>query len=105
MVGGVTWSHGGGLSSLFQLSQHHRGFCGLFVCLFVFQIQILSQQAPILGGGVGSHGLESLKLELLFHQANYLVLQGLAVKFYRTENSDLAGSQRSYVQNSYPREN
>lgn len=70
-----------------------------------FRYKACHKQVPILGGGAGPHGLESLKLEHLLHEANYLVLQGLAVKFYRTESSDLAGSQRSYVQNSYPREN
>lgn len=70
-----------------------------------FRYKACHKQAPLLGGRAGPHGLESLKLEPLLHQAKYLVLLDLAVRFYRTENSGLAGSQRSHVQNSYPREN
>lgn len=96
----VTWW---GLSSLLQLSQQHRGFCWFFFSFFRYKA--CHKQAPLLGGRAGPHGLESLKLEPLLHQAKYLVLLDLAVRFYRTENSGLAGSQRSHVQNSYPREN
>lgn len=77
----------------------------LLQCFSFFRYKACHEQAPILGGTAGPQDLEHLKLEPLLHQTKYLVLQDLAVRFYRTENSDLAGSQRSHIQNSYPREN